>query len=113
MAMCPACQKRIQICKYGKASLYLDHVTEVVQYIRDNYPYLKVIIWDDMLRNIELNVLQGEIYTCRNIVTMVQHFLPCKSHKYFLIAPSFCKLSLDLHLQLKNSSQLQNFIHLT
>lgn len=58
--MCPDCQKRVQTCKYGKAGLYLDYVTEVAQYINENYPTLKIIIWDDMLRNIDLNILQSK-----------------------------------------------------
>lgn len=62
MGLCPVCQKRMQTSKFGKAGLYLDHVTEVAQYIRDNYPTLKIIMWDDMLRNIDLNILQGNIF---------------------------------------------------
>lgn len=62
MGLCPACQKRVQTSKYGRAGLYLDHVTEVAQYIKDNYPNLKIIIWDDMLRNIDLHILQGEYF---------------------------------------------------
>lgn len=62
MGLCPTCQKRMQTSKFGKAGLYLDHVTEVAQYIRDTYPTLKIIMWDDMLRNIDLNILQGNIF---------------------------------------------------
>lgn len=61
MGLCSVCQKRMQTNKFGKAGLYLDHVTEVAQYIRDNYPTLKIIIWDDMLRNIDLHILQGKV----------------------------------------------------
>lgn len=60
MGICPNCQKRAQSHKYGKAGLYLDHITEVAQYIRDNYPTLKIIVWDDMMRNIDLKILQGK-----------------------------------------------------
>lgn len=59
MGLCASCSKRLQTNKHGKASLYLDHVVEVAQYIKDNYPNLQIIIWDDMLRNIDINILQG------------------------------------------------------
>lgn len=59
MGLCATCLKRVQTGKHGKAALYLDHVTEVVQYVKDNYPHVKIIIWDDMLRNIELSILKG------------------------------------------------------
>lgn len=59
LGLCPNCSKKVQNSKHGKATLYLDHVTSVAQYIKETYPHLKVIIWDDMLRNIDLSILQG------------------------------------------------------
>ncbi|XP_017779185.1 PREDICTED: hexosaminidase D-like [Nicrophorus vespilloides] len=73
MGMCPSCIRRVQSNKYGKASLYLDHITEVAQYIKDNYPNLRIIIWDDMLRNIDLNILQ-EYYVGNLVEPMVWHY---------------------------------------
>lgn len=58
MGWCPTCTKRMQSSKYGRDSLYLDHVMEVAQFIKENYPNLKIIIWDDMLRNMDLKTLQ-------------------------------------------------------
>lgn len=62
MGLCTDCQKRVQANKYGKPGLYLDHISEVAQYIKDTHPTLKIIVWDDMLRNIDLNILQGVIH---------------------------------------------------
>nr|CAH7712483.1 unnamed protein product [Callosobruchus chinensis] len=73
MGLCPACQKRVQTSKYGKAALYLDHISEVAQYVKDNYPTIKIIIWDDMLRNIELNILQ-EYYIGNLVEPMIWHY---------------------------------------
>ncbi|KAI4455856.1 hypothetical protein MML48_8g00004409 [Holotrichia oblita] len=73
LGTCPACIKRIQSSKHGKASLYLEHVTEVAQYIKENYPHLKIIIWDDMLRNIDESILQ-EYYLGNLIEPMVWHY---------------------------------------
>ncbi|XP_018563570.1 hexosaminidase D-like [Anoplophora glabripennis] len=73
MGLCPACQKRVQTTKYGRAGLYLDHVTELAQYIKDNYPNLKIIIWDDMLRNIDLHILQ-DYYVGNLVEPMIWHY---------------------------------------
>lgn len=66
----------MQTSKFGKAALYLDHVAEVAQYIKDNYPTLKIIIWDDMLRNIDLNVLQGIslFYIFKDLCILTEHY---------------------------------------
>ncbi|KAK9887771.1 hypothetical protein WA026_000086 [Henosepilachna vigintioctopunctata] len=73
LGMCPTCLKRSQISKHGKASLYLDHVTSVSQFIKENYPNLKIIIWDDMMRSMELKILQD--YDIGNLVEpMVWHY---------------------------------------
>ncbi|XP_022901815.1 hexosaminidase D-like [Onthophagus taurus] len=73
MGLCQACSKRVQSNKYGKAALYLDHVTEVAQYIKENYPNLRVIIWDDMLRTIDENILQ-EYYIGNLVEPMIWHY---------------------------------------
>ncbi|XP_060521222.1 hexosaminidase D-like [Cylas formicarius] len=73
MGLCPSCVKRVHSHKYGKAGLYLDHIVEVAQYIKDNYPNLKIIIWDDMLRNIDVNVLQ-DYYVGNLVEPMVWHY---------------------------------------
>ncbi|CAH0564501.1 unnamed protein product [Brassicogethes aeneus] len=81
MGLCNSCQKRIQNGKYGRHGLYLDHVTEVAQYIRDNYSNLKIIIWDDMLRNIDANVMQ-DYYLGNLIEPMLWHY--CSSDNFQL-----------------------------
>ncbi|XP_067005152.1 hexosaminidase D [Anabrus simplex] len=58
MGLCPTCVRRMENSKHGRAQLYLDHIIAVVQFIRDNYPSLRIIMWDDMLRNIDSAVLQ-------------------------------------------------------
>lgn len=62
MGVCPTCSKRVSTNKYGKPGLYLDYITAVAQYIKENYPNLKIIIWDDMLRTVDTNILQGKFF---------------------------------------------------
>lgn len=59
LGLCSVCTKRAAASKYGKSSLYLEHILVIAQYIQETYPYLKIIIWDDMLRSIDLQVLNG------------------------------------------------------
>jgi hypothetical protein len=37
----------------------LEHVVAVAQYVREAFPSLRVIMWDDMLRAIDTSVLLG------------------------------------------------------
>jgi len=59
LGLCSVCTKRAASSKYGKSSLYLEHILAIAQYIQETYPYLKIIIWDDMLRSIDLQILNG------------------------------------------------------
>lgn len=64
LGLCLVCSKRAAASKYGKYSLYLEHILTIAQYIQETYPYLKIIIWDDMLRSIDLQVLNGISIAC-------------------------------------------------
>lgn len=75
MGMCSTCERRIQCCKNGKADLFLEHVTNVAQYIKDYHPSLKIIMWDDMLRNIDTKIIQG--MQKRNYTSNSNNFLSC------------------------------------
>ncbi|KAK4874582.1 hypothetical protein RN001_013942 [Aquatica leii] len=73
LGLCASCSKRLLTAKHGKATIYLDHVTEVAQYIKENFPHLKIIIWDDMLRNVDVQVLQ-EYYIGTLVEPMVWYY---------------------------------------
>lgn len=64
LGLCSVCTKRAAASKYGKFSLYLEHILAIAQFIQETYPYLKIIIWDDMLRTIDSQVLNGILITC-------------------------------------------------
>lgn len=59
LGLCSVCTKRAAASKYGKSALYLEHILAIAQYIQETYPYLKIIMWDDMLRSIDLQILNG------------------------------------------------------
>ncbi|XP_071576759.1 hexosaminidase D isoform X1 [Temnothorax nylanderi] len=75
LGLCSVCTKRAAASKYGKSSLYLEHILAIAQYIQETYPYLKIIIWDDMLRSIDLQVL-NEHYIGKYVEPMVWHYNP-------------------------------------
>lgn len=73
MGLCQACSKRVQNNKHGKVGLYLEHVTDVAQYIKETFPTLKIIIWDDMLRNVDVSILQ-EYYLDTLVEPMIWNY---------------------------------------
>lgn len=59
MGLCPACSRRIENSKCGRPQIFLEHVVAVAQYVREAFPSLRVIMWDDMLRAVDTSVLLG------------------------------------------------------
>ncbi|XP_074040799.1 hexosaminidase D [Leptinotarsa decemlineata] len=78
MGMCSICEKRIQTSQFGKSRLYLDHMSKIGHYVKENYPGLKIIVWDDMFRNIEVEILQ-EYPSCNFFELMIWNYLPSDS----------------------------------
>lgn len=37
----------------------MKHITAVLRYVKENYPNVTPIMWDDMLRSIDLKMLKG------------------------------------------------------
>jgi hexosaminidase len=50
---CSRCRAKV------RDQLFLDHVYAVTAQIRKQWPHMKIIIWDDMLRHISLEILQN------------------------------------------------------
>ncbi|XP_014233916.1 hexosaminidase D-like [Trichogramma pretiosum] len=73
MGMCAACSKRISTGKHGKAGLFLEHVMAVLHFIKETYPHLKIIMWDDMLRSVDASVM-NEYYIGKYVEPMIWHY---------------------------------------
>lgn len=39
--------------------LFLDHVTKVAKAVKDAWPHLNIIMWDDMMRGMSRDTLKG------------------------------------------------------
>lgn len=59
MGLCPACSRRIETSRFGRPQLFLEHVVAVAQHVREAFPSVRLIIWDDMLRAVDTSVLIG------------------------------------------------------
>ncbi|XP_076680554.1 hexosaminidase D isoform X2 [Andrena cerasifolii] len=75
LGLCLVCTKRAASSKYGKAALYLEHISAVAQFVQETYPYLKIIIWDDMLRSIDMQILNDH-YIGKYVEPMIWHYNP-------------------------------------
>lgn len=40
--------------------LFLSHVTKVVRAVKEAWPHMTIIMWDDMMRDMSLDTLKGE-----------------------------------------------------
>lgn len=52
MGECPQCRSK------GHDELFLAHVRTVATMVKKRWPHLKIVIWDDMLRHVQLKDLQ-------------------------------------------------------
>ncbi|XP_063898665.1 hexosaminidase D isoform X2 [Helicoverpa armigera] len=57
-ALCPTCREKAASHQYGNPSLYLDHVKDLVLYIKEKRPDIKVLMWDDMMRTMDPEMLK-------------------------------------------------------
>lgn len=78
MGLCPACSRRIETSKCGRPQLFLEHVVAVAQYVREAFPSLRVIMWDDMLRTVDTSILL-EFNLGRYVEPMVWHYTTAES----------------------------------
>lgn len=53
MGECSRCKNR------DRNDLFLSHVRNVANFVHTKWPHLKIVIWDDMLRQMSLNELQS------------------------------------------------------
>ncbi|XP_015604191.1 hexosaminidase D [Cephus cinctus] len=49
---CSRCFEVMDKKQWGKRQLFLDHVTRVAKYIKEKYPKLSILMWDDEFREI-------------------------------------------------------------
>ncbi|KAJ8729861.1 hypothetical protein PYW07_016899 [Mythimna separata] len=58
LGICAQCQERALNHKHKATSLYLDHIRDLVSYIKGKRPDITLLMWDDMFRGLDLEILQ-------------------------------------------------------
>ncbi|KAG8180129.1 hypothetical protein JTE90_027083 [Oedothorax gibbosus] len=80
IGQCVVCKQKMKVQNWKKEHLFLDHITRLVHRIRQRNQEIGIIIWDDMMREIDVNILMssgiGEL-----VVPMVWHYLPIDEFK--------------------------------
>ena len=59
LGICEQCQQRQVDDNLTSEQLFFQHVKNVAQHVKDNYPSVTPIVWDDMFRLTDLPVLKG------------------------------------------------------
>ena len=59
LGVCEKCLKRQTEDGVTPDQLFFSHVKNVAQHIRDYYPNITPIVWDDMFRNLNTQLLKG------------------------------------------------------
>uniref|UniRef100_A0A0A9X4K8 beta-N-acetylhexosaminidase n=2 Tax=Lygus hesperus TaxID=30085 RepID=A0A0A9X4K8_LYGHE len=57
LGLCQDCQTKLLAESWSPQELFLDHLSRMAKYIKQKYPSVNVLVWDDELRNIPLEVL--------------------------------------------------------
>lgn len=61
MGLCDKCKSRIDSGE-TKEDLFLKHIRKVVEMIKIKWPGINIIMWDDMLREMDEATLQSEFF---------------------------------------------------
>ena len=59
LGLCAKCQAQ-QDAGVTKSNLFLGHVAKVLKYLKNKYPSVTFIMWDDMLRNCTVDQMKGK-----------------------------------------------------
>lgn len=73
----------------------------VAQFIKETYPCLRIIVWDDMLRSIELQVLNGIF-----IQKLWQYLNSCSFAKNLVVFFFFSPMDRILYREIRRTDDL-------
>ncbi|XP_041978168.1 hexosaminidase D [Aricia agestis] len=57
-AICEDCQRKASVSEHKATSLFLDHIKDLLIFLKMQRPKMNVLMWDDMLRAIGFEVLE-------------------------------------------------------
>ncbi|CAG4937469.1 unnamed protein product [Parnassius apollo] len=74
-AVCEECQKRAVMSEHKTASLYLEHIQNVLLFLKQKKPDITILMWEDMLRTMNVDTLQS-YKLCDLVQPVVWHYNP-------------------------------------
>lgn len=80
LGQCNRCKEKMMAQKWKKEHLFLDHITRIVHRIREINQEIGIIIWDDMMRDIDVSILKSSEIG-KLILPMIWHYLPTEEFK--------------------------------
>lgn len=56
-------ESKLWLASLGRTveQLFLSHVTKVARAVKEAWPHMTIIMWDDMMRGMSLDTLKGEV----------------------------------------------------
>ena len=60
VGLCETCEQYMRQHSQLPVDLFIAHIRRVLDYIHSRHPSLRAVMWDDMFRGIDLQVLQGQ-----------------------------------------------------
>ncbi|XP_064480153.1 hexosaminidase D-like [Ornithodoros turicata] len=75
LGQCDRCQTVLTEQQWSKDHLFLDYLSKLVRTLQQKYPHIRFIVWDDMMREMDPQVISG----CglhHLVEPMVWHYLP-------------------------------------
>jgi len=60
VGLCETCEQYMRQHSQLPVDLFISHIRRVLDYIQSRHAGLRAIMWDDMFRGIDLQVLQGQ-----------------------------------------------------
>ena len=83
LGLCAKCQAQ-QDAGVTKSNLFLGHVAKVLKYLKNKYPSVTFIMWDDMLRNCTVDQMKGKHWESNWVMIKSNLFLTLLSRDNML-----------------------------
>ena len=60
IGFCEVCERVMKAEGITKTQMFFRHIRRVLEYITVKYPGTRLIMWDDMFRDVDLEVIKGQ-----------------------------------------------------
>ena len=91
IGFCEACERVMKAEGITKTQMFFRHIRRVLEYITVKYPGTRLIMWDDMFRDVDLEVIKGQLWqlfishSCNTIIKVMIHYSSIWRYCYRMI----------------------------